>query len=220
MTTPKEFADNLTAEFKQFQTAITNEYLSRKGVDSSFSSFSLQSLHLNVAQIGRNFRARTEDLSAGYLAELDYGNLVSQHVLSQLFSFRVNTIVSENTEQVLRLASNSNGRFADLFSRSLGNSMGLLLQNKLSKIEFVSRDAARRRWKSEDLMRFSARDFAYQALIESQIASLQGGKGIVVYPDATHPNYGMVVDTEKLTEIRHRVFHPNSNAELRDYVRA
>lgn len=103
----------------------------------------------------------------------------------------------------------------DVMRGSTG-SFGLLAQRRFTSPSTTVRDTAGRKWDAETLLRFSARNFAYQLGVDQVVSeAVKSGKKIVVsHPEGEEGEDGMVLDptAADFKELRVKVFHPNSRA--------
>lgn len=217
----EEFARHVSLEFELFQTSITNIYLTRFGIGSNVAQQSEHALKVALSEVVYRFSERLSTLTSNYLNALEVGNTDLHKVRANLFSLRMRKIMVENVRSVLQKAFSTNR--SNVFTRSLG-ALGLILQANSQKVEFVSQDAGGKQWSSLTLVYQYARDFAYQSLIDSQAAAING-LAKVAFPDPNHKNNGLIVDTRHGDshgllpyEVRQLVFYPNSNAQLVPYV--
>lgn len=107
------------------------------------------------------------------------------------------------------------------------DSMGLLAQRRAAEPIFVVPDSRGRTWRAETLLKTAVRDFAYSSYLDTALNEIvtQGGDlAQVVYPNPKHPDHNLVFSISgaaghlALNDIRARIFHPNSSAEVIAYV--
>lgn len=103
--------------------------------------------------------------------------------------------------------------------------MGLLAQRRASEPIFEVRDKAGRNWQADKLLLVVMRDFAYQSYLDARLheISLKTDLAVVTYQNQDHPNNGLIFSisghtSPALSDIRRKVFHPNSQAKVSAYV--
>jgi len=208
------YTQTIRAEYEAFTARLSAQYLTvaGNGMDA-VASFRLAGLGMISALLGRAI-ALTND----YLAPLGGGVVRDARELPWLDQLR--QIAIKNLNDLIVKLMGGGLRQADMLNRPAG-AFGALLQKKLEAPRLTVRDRAGRAWKADALVAGYARDFAYQAYLDAQIARLkeEGAQvATIVYPDPTHRNHGMQVNLADIDQVRKTIFHPNSNARLVAHV--
>ena len=208
------YAQSVRAEYEVFASGLIARYLAVAGTGiDAVGAFRLDALAGISKLLGRAI-ALTND----YLAPLGGGVVRDVRELPWLDQLR--QIALKNLNDMIVKLMGGGVRQADMLSRPAG-AFGALLQKKLEAPRLTLRDRAGRAWKADTLVATYARDFAYQAYLDAQVARLKG-EGVevatIVYPDQTHRSHGMQVRLDDIDKIRKAIFHPNSNARLVTHV--
>lgn len=218
--TPELFANHIGTQFRAFSAGLLASYLQIQSAGatpaaiSEFRRIGVLSLQALMQQASETGKTLLSDLPGGSYSE---PRLVAFEHALRVFASQVLTDLSSKI-------AGGTGRMANLLNRDAGT-IGLLLQRKLSKPDLTLRDKGGRKWQADKLVVVVARDFAYQAQVDSQANAIEGDLAEVVYPNTHHAGFGRILSLRGATEgyatfaaLRAAIFHPNSSAQLKVYV--
>ncbi|MDR9847022.1 hypothetical protein [Herbaspirillum huttiense] len=218
--TPELFANHIGTQFRAYAAGLLASYLQIQSAGptpaaiSEFRRVGTGNLHLLMDQASATGRE--------LLGLLPFGERSEPRLLA--FEHAMRIFASQVLVDLARRLAGGTERMANLLTRDAG-AVGLLLQRKLAKPDLTLRDKGGRQWEADKLVAVVARDFAYQAEIDSQANAIEGDLAVVTYPNPHHAGYGRVLSLRGATEgyasfaaLRSAIFHPNSTAALRPYV--
>lgn len=219
--TYEDFANEIGVQYSVFQYALTGIYLGMTGANLQVSAQSL-----------RDYRVRARYAVGAFFAQMnstidEFGDGVNQDALDSRrpqFVAQARRIVTENISSVEKRLLVGKTSFSSMLTSVAHGGIGMLLQKREQYIDFKSSDAAGRKWQSLTLLKSSARDFAYQTIIDTQIAQLKSEGSIlakVMYPNPDHRHQDTILSIEKeidghptIEAVRSALFHPNATAEI------
>jgi hypothetical protein len=212
------------ADYDLFLAALSGRYWAAVAPGAKVAPQSIVSFIRDAAKLGDTFAWVVDLEIESYLAEL-YDVVPDDATLSLSVSIRA--ALTENIAQVARLLRTGVADYSAVLKDTHG-AMGLVLQQKLSRIDFKLYDTANRKCDARRLMGATVRDFAYQAWIDRQVElAVNGGHslGQVKYADPQRADQEIVFSLgakvgayPTLDEIRSKVFHPNATASVIPYV--
>jgi hypothetical protein len=224
MTMPyDEFAITVDGDYKMFLNAIAGVYRSNVATGVAVTPASIMEVTRQTKELAAIFTLRVQRETE------EYAQSTNSHAQAVGLSTSINAAVGENIAQIIRLMKTGVGNYKDMM-RGAHGAIGLLLQKKLSTVEFKLYDSLDRKWDAEKLFHTTARDYAYQAWVNQRALELvdQGFKLAYAVRDSSSSNnsergllfsIGEPVDGYKtLAEVRKLVFHVNSSARLVGYV--
>lgn len=214
--------DRACAEHNLFLTALTGAYLSdaSAGVQASpkrVSDFARRALDLTGAYI-----QTMRDIAQRAVDEFDQaGDPELHHQLAnraRTLTAELQRLATENAHQLMRQLR---GQSVDFSGYAASGAVGLLVQQRMARPQFVNTDTAQRRWDAGRLVRLLVRDFLYQSQIDVQVAEAArlSDQAQVRHERAEHQHCGMRVSlTGKhphlpfIGQVRDTVFHVNATS--------
>lgn len=213
------FTRSIVMQFEGFESSITASWLRlRLGGGNG-----LKQLAFENQQALFRFIKGADALTASYLNAAVGGALTDAVETGRgaLFMRSLKRIALDDLNIVLRKAKGQDG-LKKLLIRA-DDAMELLAVRADQRLDLRTTDSAGRSWKSAGLVKFLARDFAYQLHITSLVGELkaQGDLVQVAYTDPAHEHHGLVLSLSGETpgyrsfvSMRDTIFHPNATAFL------
>jgi hypothetical protein len=177
----------------------------------------LTSVQTDTHRAMREFLHSADTLATDHLVEVWGGDLGSTLMLGmRMVLLRPLHAIAVGEAQQLQAKIRGSGMGGIIGERS--TALAKLAKRADEKFDPTARDSAGRNWQADKLVKFLARDFGYQSLIDARAAAIQGTGAThaeVAYLDSTHENHGLVVMLPLSDEVRAKIFHPNASAQLR-----
>lgn len=219
-------------EYDRFGLAIAGEHGQfARSLQSIFASTRLAGAHgvfskayTQAHQLAQRFVGAADVETTTYLNQTLGGALTNELGIYKgaVLMRSLRSVALGNVESMLRQLRGSRDTEAAL-TRGVGMFAALTAQRR-DTLVFESKDSAGRTWQSEKLVRFIARDFAYQVQLDGSAQSLlAAGRTLaqVTYMNPEHDSHGLVVSLTgehkgipSLESVRPTIFHPNATALL------
>lgn len=215
------FGNAIASEYGRFASQLQAIYASTRLAGSRSDPRAASTL---AHQAFVRFFGSADSIASDYLKNTTGGVLTNPETLTRAGALlgMLRTMSIANIETMLRGLRGARD-LEPVMTLSPGI-FSKLIGMRRDSLVFETPDGAGRKWKSEQLARFLARDFAYQAQVDAWAQSLID-EGVelaqVSYADPSHDGHGQVVsltgsvDTHpSLASVRASVFHPNATALL------
>ena len=227
-----EFGLRLGDEYEMLLKALSGQYMSIVAPGIEITPHAIKSFIIDSRRLGNTFFQIAESEADKYLENL-YGDSAElpQTALDAKYEFLnlLRRTVMENAIQLSKMLRVGSSDYKRVIKDASG-SLGLLLQKKMSVIEFKTHDSAGRKWDARRMVAVSARDFAYQTWLTMRVEQLLGEGFKLGYIERDVPkdqDRGFAFSLgEKIgaypafDEIRGKIFHVNSTARVAGYVPA
>lgn len=222
------FASNVVQEHELFLMALNGEYLQSLTPGSKPSPADVVAFASSASATRNALNERVGAQAAELVSALEVGaqSAAKETMRGLLGDFqtefaRITMINVQTAIKALRVGRDELGK---IFTSPMGGAMGSLLIKKLQKLDFKVPDTAGRKWDSQRLVLFAAREFAYRVTLTKQLDEIGSGLAEVFYPD--HESDGVVFIAQgpargtfpAYAELEKTVFHPNSKAQVVRHV--
>ena len=211
-----DLATRLSAEYALFLFALTGRYQQLRAPGVEITPRAIADLHSDTFKLVGTFYEIAERDFDDYLRPMlaEASDDVSDGLVTRkmVALAHIRAMLLENAHQVTKMARTGVTGVGSLLKGSAG-AIGLLVQRQAGKIEFKVTDTSGRKWQAEKLFRVVARDFAYQAWIDKQIADMRAAS-----VDMATNGVNAVFSLDEFEELRGEYFHINSSAIPTPYV--
>ncbi|MFM0095673.1 hypothetical protein PQQ87_08670 [Paraburkholderia nemoris] len=218
----------IMASYDVYLYAITGVYFSMQSPGAQVSPRLLNEFERVAHGIRKTFLGQVSDVLQGFQADsgLSHDSPVMSDARTAAAALYddIDAIAGANMHSLRDRLAGKGAMLADMLKGASGG-IGQLLQRKLEKPDFKAVDASGRKWDAKTLMRTMVRDYGYQSAIEHQLAGMTGDLAVVTYADPEHANHGLVFSITGKTpgypsfgQIRSKIFHPNSTAQVTEHV--
>lgn len=213
-----DIAVKIGTQFDLYLFALAGRYHQMRAPGVEVTPRAIVDLHDDVRALSKTFYQTATTEFDVYLSEVAMDASVDELEVTldrkrELQAY-LHDIVSDCSDQVIKMAKTGIGTFADLLKNAHG-AMGLLAQRQAGKIEFKATDTAGRSWNARRLMYAVVRDAAYQSFIDAQVADLLRDGGDLVL--TSHGQVLSLLTTEghpDFADTRNFLFHPNSTTVI------
>jgi len=209
------YASETAVDYAGFAAGLTARYLTvRAGREITPSA--VHELRMSGLAAVVSFVSRASERADRYLYNLTNGDalIARERHVNELRSIAVG-----NANDLATRLMAGTPRLASLLNREAG-AIGQLLAAKVETVELTATDRSGRRWPADKLVALVAREFAYNAFIDQQLATIGTDMVEVIHPDPSHAHNGVKLYKHELGAYRRAIFHPNSQAQVRAYVPA
>jgi hypothetical protein len=218
-----QFANQIVTLHGTLASQLTALWLRRRLAGTTLTPRALTQLRVQSHAAAIQFVRAADAQTVAQLAQLSGAALADARLTGRGVELvgRLRAIAFDETDQLVARARGAGLKGA--LSAPPAGALARLLVARDERINFTAHDSAGRRWPADRLVRFLARDFAYQAGIDAAAARLAtvGDLAQVVYPNPAHEHHGLLVSLSgatpahpSLAQVRSEIFHPNASARL------